>query len=268
MALFVQVAIPAVTARAIDNALVARSNPLLPYVLVLIGLGVTRGVLAFTYRYGLYRMAYFIETDLRSVVYRHLTRMSFSFYDRVQSGQLISRANSDIRSVQMFLAFAPLIMVQCSASLSSRSRVMLTINVAAHARRVSTMPFVYFLGVTHAQADVPGVVGHPGPPRRRRHRRRRERQRRARGQVVRGRGAASSTARPAAADACEWANVEGRRHPGPLGAAHARTCPASARRSCCSTAGSSPSTASDRRRHRRVQRLRPDAAAAVPPCSA
>jgi len=56
-------------------------------------------------------MAYHIETDLRSVVYRHLTRLSFSFYDRIQSGQVISRANSDIRSVQMFLAFAPLIMI-------------------------------------------------------------------------------------------------------------------------------------------------------------
>ena len=33
--------------------------------------------------------------------------MSFRFYDRVQSGQLISRANSDIRSVQMYLTFAP-----------------------------------------------------------------------------------------------------------------------------------------------------------------
>ena len=40
--------------------------------------------------------------------------MSFPFYDRVQSGQLISRANSDIRSVQMYLTFAPMILVQCS----------------------------------------------------------------------------------------------------------------------------------------------------------
>ena len=34
--------------------------------------------------------------------------MSFPFYDRVQSGQLISRANSDIRSVQMYMTFAPI----------------------------------------------------------------------------------------------------------------------------------------------------------------
>jgi DNA-binding MarR family transcriptional regulator len=33
----------------------------------------------------------------------HLSKMSFQFFDTVQSGQLISRANSDIRSVQMCL---------------------------------------------------------------------------------------------------------------------------------------------------------------------
>ena len=48
-----------------------------------------------------------VTYDLRNIVYAHLSRMSFSFYDRVQSGQVISRANSDIRSVQIFLAFAP-----------------------------------------------------------------------------------------------------------------------------------------------------------------
>ena len=46
---------------------------------------------------------------------------SFSFYDRVQSGQLISRANSDIRSVQMFLAFAPMHAVSASQLRRPRS---------------------------------------------------------------------------------------------------------------------------------------------------
>ena len=55
----------------------------------------------------LYRVAYDLEYDLRTIVYGHLTRMSFAFYDRVQSGQLISRANSDIRSVQIFLHLRP-----------------------------------------------------------------------------------------------------------------------------------------------------------------
>ena len=68
------------------------------------------------------------------MIYEHLTRMSFPFYDRVQSGQLISRANSDIRSVQMYMTFAPLILVQCSIAVVAFG-FMLSINVRARLHR-------------------------------------------------------------------------------------------------------------------------------------
>ena len=72
------------------------------------------GITGLISRYFMYRTAYDIEFDLRNLIYEHLSTLSFGFYDRVQSGQLISRANSDIRSVQMYTTFAPLILVQCS----------------------------------------------------------------------------------------------------------------------------------------------------------
>jgi len=78
---------------------------------MLLVLGVVRAASTGLYRYGLYRSAYHIETDLRSLIYEQLTRLPFTFYDRVQSGQIISRANSDIRSVQMLLTFAPMMLV-------------------------------------------------------------------------------------------------------------------------------------------------------------
>ena len=62
--LVAQVAVPAVTSRAIDDALIDRTQPLGRYVLVLVGLGLARGVFTFVSRYGLYGMAYRIETDL------------------------------------------------------------------------------------------------------------------------------------------------------------------------------------------------------------
>ena len=120
-------------------------------------------------------------------MYEHLSRMSFSFYDRVQSGQLISRGNSDIRQVQMYLAMAPIVFVQCSVAVLAFA-LMLTINVPLAFVAMSTMPFVFVVGRPHAALHVPGVVADPVAPRRRRHRRRREHQRRARREVVRGRG--------------------------------------------------------------------------------
>jgi ATP-binding cassette subfamily B protein len=140
------VAVPLVTSRAIDRALIDRDDPLLPYVLALVTLGVLRGVLAYGYRYGLYSMAYRIETDLRALIYRHLTTLSFSFYDRVQSGQLISRANSDIRSLQMFLAFAPLISVSILSFFLALG-IMLSISVPLTVASVVCLPGVYVIGV-------------------------------------------------------------------------------------------------------------------------
>lgn len=145
LALLAQVAVPAVTRVAIDRALVARDAALAPYVWVLVGLGVARGLLAFVYRYGMYRTAYRLEYDLRSIMYDHLSRLSFSFYDRVQSGQLISRANSDIRAVQMFLTFAPLIgMTLLTFGLALA--FMLTIHVPLTVVALAALPGVYVSG--------------------------------------------------------------------------------------------------------------------------
>ena len=72
--------------------------------------------------------------------------MSFPFYDRVQSGQLISRANSDIRSVQMYLTFAPSILVQCSIAVVAFG-FMLSISVPLAFVAMAAMPFIYLTGI-------------------------------------------------------------------------------------------------------------------------
>jgi len=64
----------------------------------------------------------------------------------VQSGQLISRANSDIRSLQMFLAFAPLISLSILMFFFALA-VMLTISVPLTLVSIVCLPGVYVLGV-------------------------------------------------------------------------------------------------------------------------
>ena len=97
-------------------------------------------------RLSLLRTAYDMEYDFRTIIYEHLTRMSFSFYDRVQSGQLISRANSDIRAVQMYLTFGPSVMVQCAIVIVAFAE-MLLLNAPLAVVAMLTMPFVAWVGV-------------------------------------------------------------------------------------------------------------------------
>ena len=44
--------------------------------------------------------------DLRNQLYNHLQKLSYAFHDRSQTGQLMSRATSDVEGVRMFVGFA------------------------------------------------------------------------------------------------------------------------------------------------------------------
>ena len=42
---------------------------------------------------------------MRQGLYAHLVRLSFGFYDRHQTGQLMSRATVDLQGVRFFLGY-------------------------------------------------------------------------------------------------------------------------------------------------------------------
>ena len=152
--LILQVQIPNLLNHAITNSIEQHTVPLSTYVWWIVGLGVAGGILGYVARLFLFETAYDIEYDLRNIIYEHLTKMSFSFYDRVQSGQLISRANSDIRSVQMYMTFAPLILVQCSMAVIAFA-FMLSIDVPLAFVAMATMPFVFWTGVRMRKSMFP-----------------------------------------------------------------------------------------------------------------
>jgi ATP-binding cassette subfamily B protein len=145
IAMVAQVAVPRVVMAAIDLALTKRTTTVVPFVIALLTLAVVRGILTYGYRISLYGVAYRLEYDLRVGIYEHLTRMSFTFYDKVQTGQLVSRANSDIRSVQMFLTFAPLMALN-AATFVIAFALMLAVNVPLAIVALAPLPFVYVAG--------------------------------------------------------------------------------------------------------------------------
>src|SRR2546429_786879 len=51
------------------------------------------------------RQALGVEYDMRNRLYEHLLRLSFRFYDRHQTGQLMSRATVDLQTVRFFLGY-------------------------------------------------------------------------------------------------------------------------------------------------------------------
>ncbi|MGK2929194.1 MAG: ABC transporter ATP-binding protein [Acidimicrobiales bacterium] len=145
VALTANVAIPAVVGTGIDE-IRADGDGVPALVTGLLVLAVLRAVFTYGYRSRLYKFAYAIEYDLRSLMFRHFAAMSHGFYDKVQTGQLVSRANSDIRSVQMLLAFAPFMSMMMLTFVLAFA-FMLTKHVLLTLVAVSTLPLVYVFGV-------------------------------------------------------------------------------------------------------------------------
>ena len=137
-------AVPVVIGRGVDAA--AASEALRPWVLALVALAGARFVLGFAYRYGLFRTAHCIEADLRNLVYERLTELSFSYWDRTQTGQVISRANSDIRSIQLLFAFGPLVAMQL-ALLVMGTAAMVALSLPLTVVAMAPLPLVLYVGV-------------------------------------------------------------------------------------------------------------------------
>ncbi|HZB71821.1 MAG TPA: ABC transporter ATP-binding protein, partial [Acidimicrobiales bacterium] len=104
--------LPLLTRAIVDDAIVpdAGGGPardLEPLLVAMLVLGLARFGLSFARRFGAGRLGIDVEYDMRNDIYDHLHRLDFARHDELQSGQLVSRANSDVRVVQMLLGFLP-----------------------------------------------------------------------------------------------------------------------------------------------------------------
>ena len=76
--------------------------------LAIAGAAVVVGVFTGLRRYLAFREARWIEADLRERLFAHFQRLHFAFHDRAQTGQLMSRANTDLQQIQAFVVMIPL----------------------------------------------------------------------------------------------------------------------------------------------------------------
>ncbi len=102
-----QIALIWVTGRdVIDRALLRHDTHRLWWtVATIVGLGAASAGLMAGRRLLSGQIALDVEMDMRSGLYAHLVRLSFGFYDRHQTGQLMPRATVDLQGVRFFLGY-------------------------------------------------------------------------------------------------------------------------------------------------------------------
>jgi ATP-binding cassette, subfamily B, bacterial len=148
VALLTQVQIPRELGNAIGGSIKGSSvsqASLMHYAAIIAVLIAIREVSNYIGRRCLLTTAYSFEYDLRNILYSHYMSLSAPFYDQAHTGQLISRANSDVRAVQQYLVTAPTVFVQCAVVVVAFVE-MLTVNVPLTLVTMLSLPLTFVFG--------------------------------------------------------------------------------------------------------------------------
>ncbi len=138
--------VPLVERLVVDRAVLRHSQPLLPWVLVLVGAGVARFGFSFVRRYVGGRLSLDVQHDLRTAVFGALHRLDGASQDELNTGQVVSRSISDITLVQGLLSFLP--MVTGNALLFVISLViMLILSPLLTLVALAVGPALWFIGI-------------------------------------------------------------------------------------------------------------------------
>jgi ATP-binding cassette subfamily B protein len=112
LATLAQLAVPLVTAAVVDGPISHGDRAgLIPLLGLALVFGVAEAALFFLRRWAMNKSCLRIERDLRDTLYQRLQRLPVAFHDRWASGQLLSRATTDVSTVRRFVGFAAVFLV-------------------------------------------------------------------------------------------------------------------------------------------------------------
>jgi len=101
------IVVPLLIRIVVDDVIVQKEyGLLLVMAIAIMGMAALRGVLAFAQRYTTEYVAQKVVYDVRNQIYEALQRQSFTFYDKMPTGQLMSRVTADVDLMRGFLAWS------------------------------------------------------------------------------------------------------------------------------------------------------------------
>jgi len=105
--------IPKMLGNGIDTVLNSgRAATLIIAAGIILGSSALRGITGYGNRYFTQVISQRVAYDLRNHLYDHLQGLSFAYYDKAQTGQLMSRATVDIEAVRAFISMGLLQILQ------------------------------------------------------------------------------------------------------------------------------------------------------------
>ncbi len=132
-------------------------HTLLVLALVIVAVVLVRWALTYTRRMIAGRVSLGIEFDLRQLLYRHLQRLELGFFDRQQTGQLMSRATVDLQAVRFFLGYGLVFILQSALTLLLAGIAMILINPELGLIAMAPTPLVVFISQRYGRSARPAI---------------------------------------------------------------------------------------------------------------
>ncbi|NDE79976.1 MAG: ABC transporter ATP-binding protein, partial [Actinobacteria bacterium] len=151
-----KVSVPQITKLGIDRGIEGNGS-LVFWAGLVVAAAVIAGIFTAFRRWVAFRESRWIETRLRESIFDHLLRLHVGYHDRMQTGQLMSRASSDLQQLQAFVVMIPitlsnLAMIIAVVALLFASQPYLAIFALA------PLPFVNVLASRFSRRIHPAVL--------------------------------------------------------------------------------------------------------------
>jgi ABC-type multidrug transport system fused ATPase/permease subunit len=157
LAMAASVGIPYLVGRAIDAVRQHHRGDLHTFAWEIAALGVL--TLAFTMARRLIagRVSLGVEYDLRNRMYGHMQALELGFFDRQQTGQLMSRSTVDLQAVRFFLGYGLVFMMQSALTIVLVGIAMAILNPGLAAIALAPTPFVVVIAARYGRRARPAA---------------------------------------------------------------------------------------------------------------
>jgi ABC-type multidrug transport system fused ATPase/permease subunit len=157
LAMLATVAIPYLSGRGLDAIRAHDRHQLVDLGLAVAGAGLFRLVLTVARRLVAGQVSLGVEYDLRTRLFGHLQSLELGFFDRNQTGQLMSRATVDLQAVRFFLGYGLVYILQSALTILLAGAAMVILQPDLAAISLIPVPFVIYVSVRYGQRARPAI---------------------------------------------------------------------------------------------------------------
>ena len=137
---------PQLIAYAIDSGIGARRFDVILFAVGgLVAVALTRGLITFLQGYLAERASQGVAYDLRNALFARIERLSFSYYDNAETGQLVTRLTSDVEQIRTFAGSGVVQLASAAVMLVGTTILLLVLNWQLALVALAVVPGIFAL---------------------------------------------------------------------------------------------------------------------------